>query len=573
MRIKIFAAIIIFSFFVLGAGLFYTQILRHDTYSELSEKNRIRVLPLAAPRGRVYDRNGTLLVSNEISFDVEVVYQEIKDKQKIIDTLILMLSEDKDKLTERIEAARKKPFVPVKIAEDVKKDMAIKVEEVTLDLPGVIVTTRPRRNYIYKNALSHVTGYIGKISEAELKRYKTYGYRMQDFVGKDGIERQCNDYLRGIDGGLQVEVDSRGRQVRILALKEPIPGKDVYLSIDARLQEFCDSVLGKKKGAVIAMDPETGAVLALVSNPDYDPNIFVTSNNTKKRLALLNDSRTSPMLNRAIGTSHPLGSVFKIVIAAAALEEGKFTERSTLSCNGAYYVGGRAFHCWREKGHGGQNITQAMKHSCNVFFYQLGISLGADKIAQYAFKFGLGKPSGIDLPGETGGFVPTISWKKTKLRQPWFKGETANYSIGQGYLLVTPLQASRLTGAVAAGGKLARPFLVERIGDVTIRQDEPENLNLKRDTLRAVKKALKDVVNAPRGTGVYARSKKVTISGKTGTAQNPRGRSHAWFVGFAPFEKPGISVVVFLEHGGKGGLEPARFAKKIIEKARELELL
>ncbi|MBL7155577.1 MAG: penicillin-binding protein 2 [Candidatus Omnitrophica bacterium] len=573
MRNRIFTRVILFFFAVLTLGLFYTQVLQRDVYEKLSEKNRVRVLPLEAPRGKIYDRKGRLLVNNRISFDVEVIFQEIKDVEGVIDLLSDIAYVDRQVLSLRIEKARRRPFIPVKIIEDIEKHKAIQIEEIALEVPGVIVTTRPLRNYIYKNSLSRITGYLGKISEEELDKYRTYGYRMRDFVGKDGIERSYNDYLRGVDGGLQVEVDSRGRELCILAIKEPQSGRDLHLSIDIELQKFCDSLLAEKRGAIVAMDPQTGAILAITSHPDFDPNIFVKRNNSKNVTALLNNSTTYPMLNRAISGLYPPGSVFKIIIASAALNEGCFDNKRTLTCEGSIMVGNRRFRCWREKGHGVISINEGIKASCNVFFYQLGILVGPDGISRYAFRFGFGKPTGIDIPGEANGFVPTPAWKRKNLRQPWFKGETANYAIGQGYLLVTPIQVVRAVAAIANGGKLVHPFVVERIEDVRLQHAGPRSMGLKKETLTIVKEALRDVVNARRGTGLYARSKDTVISGKTGTAQNPKGTSHAWFTGFAPFENPRLSIVVFIEHGGKGGLDPARFAKNIIEEAKRLELL
>ena len=572
MRIKVFAAIILSFFIILIAGIFFTQTLKYNLYRELSEKNRIRVVPLAAPRGKIYDRNGKLLVSNRISFDAEVIFDELTDKEKVINQLSDILGTDKKVLSEKIEKARRMPFIPVKIKGDIGKKKAIQIEEARMGLPGVIVTTKPLRSYIYKNTLSHITGYLGKISESELQRYKTYGYRMQDFVGKDGIERKYNDYLRGVDGGLQTEVDNKGRQLSLLAIKEPRPGRDLHLSVDIELQKFCDSILSDKKGAIIAMVPSTGEILALVSHPDFDPNIFISPSSIKEVSNLLNDSRTFPMLDRAISGTYPPGSVFKVVIMDAALESGKFNKEDTFFCKGSFPVGNRLFRCWKNKGHGTQNIIVGVKNSCNVFFYQLGLLVGADVLAKYAFRLGLGRPTGIDLPGEASGLVPSPSWKRRELRARWFKGETANYAIGQGYLLVTPIQVLRLISTIANGGRLVQPFVVERIGD--IRLDHPiEDIGMKEEALEIIKEGLRDVVNDPHATGIYAKSEDVIIAGKTGTAQNPGGKPHAWFTGFAPFENPGISVVVFIEHGGKGGLEPARFARKIIEEAKRLKLL
>ncbi len=428
------------------------------------------------------------------------------------------------------------------------------------------------RDYLYGNVLSHVAGYLGKISEEELERFRPYGYRIKDLVGKDGIEKFYNDYLRGTNGGLQVEVDNKGRQLGLLAVKEPRAGKALYLSIDIGLQKFCDSVLADKKGAIIVMDPFTGEIFALVSHPSFDPNVFARPGNAKEVSALLNNSTDFPMLNRAISGTYAPGSVFKIVVAASALDTGKFSDKDTFSCKGVLTVGNRPFRCWRQKGHGTLTILGAMKYSCNVFFYQLGLLCGADTIARYAFKLGLGKPVGVDLPGEASGFVPTPSWKRKKLGAPWFKGETANYAIGQGYLLVTPIQIVRLVAAIANGGRLVRPFIVSRIEDVDLYHAESRDTGIKKDTLRILKECLRGVVNEPHGTGLYARSKNIVVAGKTGTAQNPKGISHAWFAGFAPFEDPKVCVVVFIEHGGKGGLDPARFAKQIIEEAQRLRL-
>jgi len=573
MRIKIFTGIILFSLFVLCVGLFYTQVIECELYRGLSERNRIRVLPLEAPRGKIYDRNGNLLVSNRISFDVEVIFDELRDRENTVNALSYILNEDKDVLNKRIDEAKKMPFVPVKIAEDVKKDKAISIEEIIASLPGIVVTTRPLRNYIYKNSLSHITGYLGEIGKEELKRYKTYGYRMKDFVGKDGVERFYNDYLRGTRGGLQVEVDSMGRQLRVLAVKEPQPGKDLSLTIDLELQKFCDSILKDKKGAIVVMDPGSGEVLALVSRPNFDPNIFLNPDDYKKITSLLNNAKTFPMLDRAISGSYPSGSVFKIVIALAALDSNCFGAMDSFFCNGEYALGRRIFHCWKEDGHGKLAIKDAMKFSCNVFFYQLGIKIGPNLITKYALKLGLGRPTGIDLPGEIAGLVPSPTWKRKTLGEPWYKGETANYAIGQGYLLVTPIQLCRMSSAIANEGKLVHPYLADRIANVEIIHPEMQDLKIKKEVLDLIKKSLKSVVNDKHGTGLFAKSKKTIISGKTGTAQNQSKKAHAWFTGFAPYDNPTIAIVVFVEHGGKGGLVPAKSAKKIIEKAKELKLL
>jgi len=572
MRVKIFKGIIVFFFSVLVASLFYIQIVEYGLYKGLSERNRIRAIPLQAPRGKIYDRNGRLAVTNRVAFDVAVIYQEIEDRNETVENLTRMLGTKRAKIEKRIENARGNPFIPVRIAGDIEKEKAIRIEESMIDLPGVIVTTRPLRKYNHGKILSHVTGYLGRISEKELKKYKTYGYQVEDFVGKDGIERSYNDYLRGVDGGLQVEVDSKGRRRRVLAVKQPRMGRDLHLNIDIELQGFCDTLLAEKRGAILAMDPKTGEVLALVSHDNYDPNAFVSAR-WGNISGILNDREGFPLLDRAISGTYPTGSVFKIVIALTALDSGAFDTLRSFQCVGSLRIGDRVFNCWEDKGHGPQILMQAVKNSCNVFFYQLGLDVGAERISKYAFKCGFGQPTGIDLPGELNGLVPTPSWKRKKYGEPWFKGETANYSIGQGYLLATPVQVLCLVASVANEGRLVSPSVAGRIGDIELRQREPRDIGINPEAIETVKQSLRDVVNAHRGTGVYARSQEVVISGKTGTAQNPSGPTHAWFAGFAPYDNPGICVVVFLEHGGKGGLGPAKFAKEIIEEAKRLELL
>ncbi|MFH1380898.1 MAG: penicillin-binding protein 2 [Candidatus Omnitrophota bacterium] len=572
MRIRALRAVIIFIFSLLVIGLFYTQIVNYHFYKKLSENNRIRVLPLAARRGRIYDHKARLLANSRISFDVQVIFREMTEKDTTIKALAKVLEINPNTLSEKIKKASLRPFVPVKVAEDIPRHKAINIEEMKFDLPGVIVTTSPVRNYLYGETFSHIIGYLGEINEDELVRYKTYGYHMQDFVGKDGVEREYNDYLRGVDGGLQVEVDSKGRQLRNIAMKEPTPGKDLYLSVDLDLQKFCSSLLEGQKGAILAMNPETGDLLALVSHPSFDPNMFTVPDNSKEIYGLLKSS-DYPMLNRAISGTYPPGSVFKVVVAAAALDAGEFEEHKTFFCNGSYNVGNRVFHCWKEEGHGEETILNAIKDSCNVFFYQLGLTIGVDQIAKYAFLFGLGRRTGIDLPGEALGVVPTTSWKKKQFNKPWYKGETANYSIGQGYLLVTPIQILRLYGILANGGGLVQPFVVARIEDVKLSHGGSGKIDISKSAIDTIREALKSVVNAKHGTGFYAKSNEIIISGKTGTAQNPAGKSHAWFACFAPFDNPQICVVVFIEQGEKGGLKPASFAKKIIEKAKALELI
>ena len=367
---------------------------------------------------------------------------------------------------------------------------------------------------------------------------------------------------------MQVEVDSRGRQVRALGLKEPSCGQDLYLTLDISLQLACDNLLGEHSGAAIVMNPKDGTVLALASHPAFDPNIFVIPDRSSQRTRLLNDRIGRPLSNRAISGTYPPGSVFKIVTASAALETKRLTSNTRFFCSGSYHLGNAKFDCWKEGGHQSQNIVQGLMNSCNVFFYNAGRAAGVDAMEAFSKLYGFGRTAGIDLPDEVRGVVPGRTWKRLHRNDNWYEGETLNYAIGQGYLTVTPLQVLEMLSAVANKGSLVTPRLVERIGSKKTAMAKPKRIGLKDETLRIVRKGLFEVVNNESGTGRRAKIDAAVAAGKTGTAQNPHGKTHAWFAGFAPYDDPTICLVVFLEHGGKGGLEPAEIAHGIFEEAK-----
>lgn len=565
MRGKILTTIISVFFALLALALFYTQILRFHYYYRLSKNNSIRIVPIDGPRGNIFDRNGVPLVTNRLSFDVAIVYQELKDRAGLARILNEVLGMSNREILEALEKSRQRPYAPVVIAEDIDKEKAIALEEASLDADGIVVQTRSRRNYIYDNIGSHIFGYLSQVTEEELEKMKDYGYRMRDLVGRDGLEKYYDSYLKGIDGGTQIEVDNRGREMRVLGLKEPSSGKDLYLTIDIALQSTCDKLLGEHQGAIIVMDPKDGGVLALVSHPAFDPNIFVKPKTSDERSNLLKDRIGRPLSNRAISGLYPPGSVFKIVTASAALETGKITPGTHFFCSGSYKLGNAKFDCWKEEGHQSQNIIGGLTNSCNVFFYNTGRVAGVDSIEGFAKSFGFGRPTGIDLPDEVKGVVPGRMWKKLYKKENWYEGETLNYAIGQGYLLATPIQILGMMTVMASEGNLVRPYLVKRIGSIYAAVYKQKNISLKESTIGKVREGLFEVVNNENGTGRRAKIDGVIIAGKTGTAQNPQGRTHAWFTGYAPYNDPGICLVVFLEHGGKGGLEPAEIAHGIFE--------
>jgi len=572
MRIRVIGIIIFVSLLFVVAGLFYVQVVKGPYYQRLSSQNRIRLLTIEGPRGRIFDRNGELLVDNRISFDVAVIPQELKDKERVFKKIGGILNIARRDIKKALKDNYVTPFQPTKIAFDIGKENAIKIEQERLDLPGVIIETRPQRHYLNKEVGSHIVGYLGQINSSELTRLKSYGYAMNDLIGRAGIEKSYDNYLRGRHGGMQIEVNNRGYQAGILGIKEPVKGKDIYLTVDIRLQRFVEKIFELARGAACVMDPRDGRILCLVSSPAFDPNVFISGKNPAELGRLLSSDRY-PMLNRLIQCEYPPGSVFKIVTASAALDKKKITPDTLLNCDGSYSLGRKSFKCWKKKGHGQQAIREAIKNSCNVFFYQIGRMAGADNIALFAQRYGFGCPTGIDLPDEKNGLVPNKRWKLLKRREPWYEGETLNYAIGQGFLLVTPMQILRMVSAVANGGYLVRPYIVKRIEDVDISEIEKRPIDVSDATLDVVRQGLIKVVNGENGTGRKAAVEGLTIAGKTGTAQTSTDKTHAWFTGFAPAGDPKAAVVVFLEYGGKGGLGASRTAGRIFQKLRELGYL
>ncbi|MFC1548933.1 penicillin-binding protein 2 [Candidatus Omnitrophota bacterium] len=572
MRIRIYTIILVVFLVALLAGLAFIQIGMHAKYKVMSEENRLKVIPLMAPRGSVYDRNGSILVKDVLSFNASVIYSQIKDIDSLSEAISAVLGIPKDKVLAYIRTARSRPYSPTIILSDIGTENAIHLEEIAMDHPGLVIDVTAKREYPHGKVASNVLGYLGLINRSEFDRLKHYGYRIDDLVGRDGIEKVYDEYLRGKHGGKQVEIDHRGREVNVLGLKEPVQGRDIYLSIDLELQEYCDSLLEGKRGSIIAMDPRTGAILAMSNSPAYDPEVFVDRKRRAEIAELLNDS-SYPLLNRAVAGAYPPGSVFKTVVAVGGLETGIASPHTTFDCAGTLRLGRRTFHCWKKGGHGTQALTEGIKNSCNVYFWRLGSLLGVDNIAEYARMFGVGEKTGVDLPGEKKGLLPTREWKRKHLRESWYKGETLNYSVGQGYVLCSPVQIARMMSVFANRGYLVKMYVAERVEDVTLNGPEKERIDVSEESLEIVREGLRKVVNDPRGTGMKARLEDVVVSGKTGTAQTSRGKSHGWFAGFSPFDRAKLTVVVFDEYGGKGGYYAAGTAGKVFKKAHELGLM
>ncbi len=561
------------AFALLAANLARMQLIQGGYYRERSEKNRIRVVYLEAGRGKILDRRGVPLAENRLSFNCSAFYREaqyqIGESCRILSPLV---GEDAATLERRFNKQSAGAYRTVLIAEDISAQQAIAIEERLDALPGIVIETRPQRRYPFGEAASHLTGYIGPMTDEEQETIEFFGYSRADWLGQDGAEKSYESYLRGFSGGLQIEVDSRGRTIRALGVREPREGKDLQLTVDARLQQAVQELLKAHKGAVLVMDLKDGGLLAVNSSPAYDPNLFSSKRGRREVGKYLFDG-AAPMVNRGIRGSYPPGSIFKIVTALAGLESKKINAQKTIQCGGFLRIGGRDFPCWKEEGHGPQDMADAFAHSCNVYFFTAGLSAGLDAIVQKGTEIGFARLSGVDLPGEKEGLLPTRAWKKKRFHEPWYDGETANLAIGQGYLQVTPVQALVMIAAVATNGQLLRPHVADRIGGIKI--DEPHSRNLIASPARwaALKKGLDKVINDDTGTGRLARVPGLRIAGKTGTAQSGQNKDHAWFVGFAPLEKPKVAVAVFMEHGGKGGVLAASTANAVFKWLKEASYL
>ncbi len=568
-------------FFFLLMRLWYLQIVKAETFLNLSESNRLRLVPVAASRGTILDRNGAVLVDNSPSFSIAVLPQEVADKDALIERLVALIGADSAELREKWEKGRKRNrYQPVILASGITRDQLEILEENRLFLPGLDVEMHPIREYPHGVLASHLFGHLGEMSEQEMGNIRFKGYNPGDYVGKSGIERSWEKDLHGADGGRQIEVDAMGRFLRTVSEKSPTTGNSLVLTVDLELQKRTEAAFGEQAGAAVALDVNTGEILAFVSNPGFDPAQFAGKLSPDLWKSYLEDKR-HPLENKALKGQYPPGSTFKIIMAIAGLEEGLIDENTTVHCSGSYKFGNRAFGCWNKHGHGAVNLRKALRESCDVYFYRLGERLGVDRIALYAKKLGLGAPFGIGLENEKGGIIPSTEWKLRRYGKKWVSGETLSVAIGQGYVLATPIQLAVMTATVANHGTLFRPYLVKKVvspeGKV-LREYSPEVIAraaIRPENWKAVTRGLSAVVNEPGGTGGSARLREVMVAGKTGTSQvvnlrKGKGaslyqyRDHALFVAFAPVEKPEIAVAVVIEHGLHGGSAAAPIAGKIL---------
>lgn len=585
--------VIFFVFLVIFGRLFYLQIILGDTLRRAAEENRYRIHEVVAPRGVIYDRNNNLLVKNVPAFDVVIIPADLpkgEDKRKKIrDELKLLINlspEEQENLTKEVNY---KSFEPILIKKNIPQDQALILETKLAEFPGVRVEKNPIREYLTSVDFSHILGYVGKISKDDLENDKEQNYQLTDFIGKDGLEKIYEKTLRGSNGKEQVEVDSGGNIIKVVASQKPVVGQNLVLTINRDLQikakEFLEQGLKSaraKRGAVIILDPENGEVLSLVSVPSFDNNIFNKSSLGNDYNALISNP-DQPLYNRAISGLYPPGSTIKPVVASAGLQEGKITSTTIINDTGSIDVPHKynpdiVYHFvgWNKSGLGPVNIFSAIALSSDIYFYYVGggykdfQGLGAENLYKYYKDFGLGEKLGIDLPGESGGIIPTPEWKKSTKNEEWYLGDTYHIAIGQGDLLVTPLQVAAWTACIASEGKLFQPFILKKIvdnnGDI-IQENKSKIIRevaVKNEYFKIVKRGMRETVLS--GSAKSLSSLPYEIAGKTGTAQHGGSdKTHAWFVGFAPYNQPKVAILVLVEDGGEGSAVAVPIASKILE--------
>jgi penicillin-binding protein 2 len=584
-RVRITGAIIIIlaAFGLLTARLYQLQVLSGTQYRRLSDNNSIRLETLDPSRGLIMDRDGTVVADDRPSFDIQIMPRDARPLDQVTEMLCGILGWDAEK---RSALARKvkesPPFKPVPVALDVDRDTLAVIEARRFEMPGVVVQVKAVRHYPFGTMACHLIGYLSEINKDEMESGAYPNRKPGAFIGKYGVEKSYEDHLAGRYGGRQVEVDARGRLVSIISTVPPAPGNNVILTLDTKLQKKAEELLTGQTGAVVAVEPDTGRVLAMASSPAFDPNLFAARMRHEDWGALIKNPER-PLRNKAITARYPPGSTYKPLVALAGLEEGVISAGTVHYCPGHYWFAGRDYRCWKKGGHGGMEVIQAVAQSCDVYFYKTGEALGVDRLAFYARAAGLGQVSGIELGEENPGLVPTSEWKRQTRGVPWMKGETLSISIGQGFMLATPLQMALMTAAIGNGGTLYKPQVVLRVespeGEPVLALDPRPagRLPVSRKNLELVRRGMWEVVNGARGTARVAKLPDIGICGKTGTAQvvgrggrdkflnqtnkERKFKDHAWFISYAPAGHPKIACAVLVEHGEHGSSSASPIAR------------
>jgi penicillin-binding protein 2 len=579
-RIGLFYILTLGIFLLLLLRLWQLQVLEGDRYEDLSKGNHLRLRMEEGCRGLILDRNEEILAENRPCFDVWVTPGNIQHP-RVVSYLSQLLKVDHAELLRQIEEGRSRPDEPILVKRDIDEVSQVALQERKFELGGVTLLVRPVRSYPNGDFATHLLGYVSEVNPWQLSREENRDFRHGERLGQGGVEGAYDALLRGVEGGEQVEVDASGHQTRSLGRIEPKSGYTLMLSLDSRIQRLAEESLRGQEGVAAVMDPRTGEVLALVSKPAYDPNLF-SSLLTKEEWTRLVGNPHHPLQNRVLQAAYPPGSIFKLITAIAALNKGVITPQTQFRCTGSFSLGSYNYGCWKKEGHGNLNLKQAIAQSCNVYFYNVAMRLGIEEMAGTAKEFGIGEIQGLRLCEEARGLVPTPDWKKEVKGEKWYLGNTLQAAIGQGMITATPLQILQMVSAVANGGHLLRPMVVKEIrapgGDVVERYG-PEKIReiaLRPDVLPAVRKGMWAVVN-DNGTGALAKVEGFEVCGKTATAQvvsrpqegaGPRSKrltDHAWFVCFAPETEPEVAIVVLVEHGGRGSIAAAQVAKQILE--------
>ncbi len=586
-------------FGVLGARLYQLQVVQKDRFTLLAEENRVNMRLLAPPRGRIVDRFGEDLAINRRNYKVMLVREQAQNLEQSLEetldflqTIVPLEEKDRERLARDLHRTR--AFIPVMVSENLSWDQVSQIEVNAPDLPGISIDVGETRIYPLRESMAHIVGYVGPVSEKELKASTDPLLQLPDLrIGKSGIEKNYDQALRGRAGTLEYEVNAYGRTIRDLARQDGEPGKDLVLTVDTRLQRYAhERLAGETAASAVIMDIHEGDILALASVPTYDPMSFVLGLSGAEWNRLTQDP-LKPLSNRSVYGLYAPGSTFKMLVALAALEAG-IGANQTVYCPGHYKLGESRFHCWRRWGHGHMDMIDALRQSCDVYFYDVARRIGIERIAAMASKLGLGHPTGLDLPGERGGTIPTKAWKQEKLGQPWQIGETLVSAIGQGFVLATPLQLAVMTARIANGGKAVKPRLLRglRDEDSAVQITQPlESLGIPSQHLAVVCEGMDQVVNNRRGT---ARKARITeegweMAGKTGTSQvrritmaeRARGvtrnedlpwrrRDHALFVAFAPVQEPRYACAVVVDHGGGGSKAAAPIARDLLIETQRL---
>ena len=573
------ALILLILFGVLFLRLWFLQLIKGDYLEKLSEYNRIRSQDLPPWRGMILDRNGDILVDNRPSFNLMATLEDVPDLELLGRRLGALLQMEADSINSQLDRARQSGLHQVRLKTHLTwREMAL-VETYKAELPGVFILVASKREYRYPDLGCHLLGYLGEISEVQLKSGRYASYKMGDYLGRRGIEAAWEDYLRGERGFRRIEVDAFGRELGNVHQKLSTPGANIYLTVDTRLQQEAELCLQDKVGAIVALNPQNGKILALASSPTFSPEAFERGLSLAEWQDLLKN-QDHPLMNRAIIGQYPPGSTFKIVMAVAGLEEGVITPQTYIHCRGYLASGNHIFRCWKKRGHGSVNLHSALVGSCDTYFYEVGRRLGIERIAKWSRRFGLGTPTKLNLDREKPGLVASVAWKRQRFNAAWQEGDTFSVSIGQGYNLATPLQMARMAATLANGGTVYQPRLVEKVespaGEILERfqpvvqgqlDASPANITLVQEALAAVVRG---------GTGRRAWLPQVQVAGKTGTSQVVslekeksgkhirRFQNHALFVAYAPVDYPQVAVAVIVEHGGQGGEVAAPLARRVL---------